>query len=133
MRIPAVIAVAVAAALVAGAALAKLPPLTDEAKAKALDTTAKAAWADKVGGYQLCQAMDRVAATYRARSLAAGKAASAPEQTPPCTDPGPYVPPQVTPTASKPLEASEAHSPPGMATGAPSTKATSAELTGTRK
>ena len=35
--------------------------------------------------------------------------------------------------ASKPLEASGAHSPPGAATSPPSNKATSAEMTGTRK
>jgi hypothetical protein len=133
MRISA-LAVA-AAALAAGSALAKLPPLSEEAKAKAAETAAKAAWTDKVGLYQLCQSMDRVAATYRARAAAAGKAASGPEQTTPCADPGPftYTPPQVTPAAAKPLEASEAHSPPGMAVSPPSNKATSAEMTGPRK
>ena len=127
------IIVAAAASLTVGAALAKLPPLSDEAKAKAAETASKAAWTDKVGAYQLCQSMDHVAATYRARAAGAGKAASAPEQTPPCADPGPYSALQVTPAASKPLEASGAHSPPGMATSPPSNKATSAEMTGPRK
>ena len=131
MRLTTIAALAVAA--LSGAALAKLPPLPDDAKAKAAEAASKTAWTDKVGAYQLCQAMDRVAATYRAKALAAGKAASGPEQTPPCADPGPYAPMQVTPTASKPLEASEAHSPPGMATSPPSNKATSAEMTGQRK
>ena len=54
------------------------------------------------------------------------------DPTPACADPGPYVA-QVTPAASKPLEASGAHSPPGMATSPPSNKATSAEMTGPRK
>ena len=125
--------VAAASTIAVGAAVAKLPPLSEEAKAKAADTAAKAAWADKVGLYQLCQSMDRVAATYRAKAQAAGTAASAPEATPPCADPGPYVAQQVTPAASKPLEASEAHSPTGMATSPPSNKATSAEMTGPRK
>ena len=122
-------------ATVAGAALAKLPPLSEEAKAKAAETAAKAAWTDKVGLYQLCQSMDRVASTYRARTVSAGKAAAGSEQTPPCADPGPftYTPPQITPAAAKPLEASEAHSPPGMATSPPSNKPTSAEMTGPRK
>jgi len=128
-----VIVVAAAASLTVGAALAKLPPPTDEAKAKAAETASKAAWTDKVAAYQLCQSMERVAATYRARTAAAGKAASAPEPTPSCADPGPYTPPQVTPEASKPLEASGAHSPPGTATSPPSNKATSAEMTGPRK
>jgi hypothetical protein len=128
---PSVIVVA-ATAFTVGAALAKLPPLNDEAKAKAAEAANKAAWTDKVGAYQLCQSMDRVAATYRARAAGAGKA-TPPEQTPPCTDPGPYAALQTTPAASKPLEASEAHSPPGMATSPPSNKATSAEMTGPRK
>ena len=130
---PTVVAAAAAAALAAGAAFAKLPPLNDEAKAKAAETANRAGWTDKVAAYKLCQSMDRVAATYRARSLVAGKAASAAEQTPPCTDPGPYAALEVTPAAAKPLEASGAHSPPGMATTPPSNKATSAEMTGTRK
>jgi hypothetical protein len=137
MRASAFVTVAVVAStFAAGVSLAKLPPPSEEAKAKAAETTAKAAWTDKVGLYQLCQSMDRVAANYRASATAAGKPASAPEATPPCADPGAFAPPQatqVTPAAAKPLEASEAHSPTGMATSPPSTKATSAELTGPRK
>jgi hypothetical protein len=129
------LAVVAAASLVSSLAFAKLPPLSEEAKAKAADTAAKAAWTDKVGVYKVCQSMDRVAATYRASAAAAGTPASAPDAAPACTDPGPYVPAAtpVTPAASKPLEASEAHSPPGMATSPPSNKATSAEMTGPRK
>jgi hypothetical protein len=132
MRISTLAAVA-ASTLAIGAVSAKLPPLSDDAKAKAAEAANKTAWSDKVGAYQLCQSQDRVAASYRAKSLAAGKAASAPEQTPQCADPGPYAPLQVTPTASKPLETSEAHSPPGTAVSPPSNKATSAEMTGPRK
>jgi len=132
MRFPVAVAFA-AAALAAGSVLAKLPPLADDAKAKAAEAANKAAWTDKVGAYQLCQAQDRAAAAYRARSLASGKAASAPEQTPQCVDPGPYVAMPITPAASKPLETSEAHSPPGNAVSPPSNKATSAEMTGPRK
>ena len=132
MRVSAFAALA-ASCLAAGVAFAKLPPLSDEAKAKAADTAAKAAWADKVGLYQLCQSMDHVASAYRASAAAGGKPASGAEPTPPCADPGPYVATQITPAASKPLEASEAHSPPGMAVGPPSNKPTSAEITGPRK
>jgi len=128
-----VFVVALSTALTAGPALAKLPPPSDDAKAKAAETASKAAWTDKVAAYQVCQSMERVAATYRSRAAAAGKAASAPEQTPACADPGPYTQTEVTPAASKPLEASGAHSPPGMATSPPSNKATSAEMTGPRK
>ncbi|MDQ6630086.1 MAG: hypothetical protein M3Z29_16815 [Pseudomonadota bacterium] len=124
------LAAMLAVALVSTAAVAKLPARSDEAAAKAADTAAKATWTDKVGLYQICKAMDRVAAGYRASPAA--KAASAPEPTPACTDPGPYVA-QTTPAKDKPLEASEAHSPAGMATGPPSSKPTSAEMTGPRK
>jgi hypothetical protein len=131
MRVSAFAALA-ASCLAAGVALAKLPPVSDDAKAKAAEAANKTAWSDKVAAYQLCQSMEKVAGTYRTRAAAAGKTASAPEATPPCTDPGPYVP-APTPAASKPLEASEAHSPAGTATGPPSNKATSAEMTGPRK
>jgi hypothetical protein len=124
------LAAVAAASLAAGAAFAKLPPLSDEAKAKAAETSSKAAWTDKVGQYKYCLAVDRAVAAYRAG--AAGKAASAAEPTPACADPGPYVS-QVTPQKDKPLEASGAHSPPGIATSPPSNKATSAEMTGPRK
>jgi hypothetical protein len=123
--------VAVAAALAAGAAFAKLPAASDEETAKAAEAASRASWNDKVAAYQLCQSQERVASAYRTRSAAAGRAASAPEQTPPCTDPGAYTP--QTPQASKPLETSGAHSPPGTATSPPSNKATSAEMTGPRK
>ena len=119
-----------ATSLTVGSALAKLPPPNDEAKAKAAETAHKAAWNDKVAAYKLCRSMDSVATAYRAQ---AGKAASAPEQTPACADPGPYAAMQTTPPAQKPLEASGAHSPPGTATSPPSNKATSAEMTGPRK
>ena len=131
MRPSVLVAVAVAASALAFAAAAKLPALSDEAKAKAAETAGRAAWNDKVAAYQLCQSQDKVAASYRKTALAAGKAASAAEPTPGCTDPGPYVP--TTPEASKPLEAAGAHSPPGTAKSPPSNKETSAEMTGTRK
>lgn len=54
-----------AALLVAcGVAVAKLPPPDDAAKAKAAETSAKAAWQAKVDGYLLCKAQDKVAAKY---------------------------------------------------------------------
>jgi len=132
MRLSIVVVVA-AATFAFGAAFGKLPAPSDEATAKAAETANKAAWNDKVAAYQLCKSMDKAAATYRTRAAGAGKSASAPEQTPACADPGPYAALQTTPAASKPLEASGAHSPPGAATSPPSNKATSAEMTGTRK
>jgi hypothetical protein len=117
--------------------LAKLPAQSDEAKAAAAETAAKAAWADKVGAYKLCQSQDRVAESYKKSGKASAPAAvqtAAPASGaapgagdyPACTDPGPYV--ATTPAASKPIEASGAHSPPGTATSPPSTNATSAEI-----
>lgn len=124
---------AAAAVLFAGAVFAKLPALSDEAKAKAAEATARAGWTDKIGLYRLCQSMDRVAVAYRSGPVAAARPASAAETTPPCADPGPFALQEITPAASKPLEAAGAHSPPGMATSPPNNKATSAEMTGPRK
>ena len=118
---------AVWAATCCALALAKLPAPTDDAKGKATEAAAKSAWTDKVGLYKTCLAMDRVAARYRADAKAAGKEAAAPTPLPACADPGPYSSP-VTPITSKPLEASEAHSPPGNATSPPSTPTPAAAM-----
>lgn len=80
------------AALAAAPVLAKLPPLSDEAKAKAAEATAKTAWGNKVADFQLCKSMDKVAAKAVADAKAAGKDWK-PVDTPACTDPGPFVPP----------------------------------------
>jgi hypothetical protein len=114
---------ALAITLLAGSALAKLPPPSDEAKAKAAEAVARTAWSAKAEAYKVCQIEDRLAKQYHA------SVKDAPAAIPPsaCIDPG------RTPVADKPLEASEAHSPPGKATSPPSTNATSAKLTGTRK
>lgn len=103
-------------------ALAKLPPVSDDAKAKAAESAAKAAHGDKVSAYKLCQSMDRVAATYLVGAKKAGKDVK-PVTTPPCTDPGAFA---YTPLAQKPLEASGAHSPPGTAVSPPGNKAPAA-------
>ena len=82
----------VGAALLSGApAWAKLPPPSDEAKAKAAEAAAKAAWSGKVEGYKLCKSMEAVVARYYADAKAAGKEAKPPVATPPCADPGPFV------------------------------------------
>jgi len=123
--------VIMATAAYTGFVAAKLPPVTEDAKAKAAEVAAKSAWTDKVGLFQLCRAMDRTAEAYRKEFQAAGKEPPQPTATPPCIDPGPFVTP-VTPVASKPLEASGAHSPPGAAISPPSTNATAAEIAGKR-
>ena len=122
-------ALIIATACCTAPALAKLPPLSDEAKAKAAETAAKTAWADKVGAFQLCRAMDRTAAYYRQTSKASGKATPPADETPACADPGPFV----VPVATAPLESAGAHSPATMAVSPPSSKATAAELQGQRK
>lgn len=60
-------------------AQAKLPAptLDDAAKAKAAETTAKAAWQAKIDAYQLCKAQDRVAAAYRKTAATRPAAAAA--------------------------------------------------------
>jgi len=75
-------------ALIGTAALAKLPPPSDEAKAKAEEAKAKAAHTAKVEAYALCKSQDKVAAHVQKTNKAkAGK----PVATPACADPGPFV------------------------------------------
>ncbi len=57
----------IALGLCTAGAFAKLPPLSDDAKAKAAEAAAKTAHADKVGAYKLCQSMDKVAARLSGR------------------------------------------------------------------
>ncbi|MDE2147118.1 MAG: hypothetical protein KGJ24_10570 [Burkholderiales bacterium] len=78
-------------AALAAPALAKLPPPSEEAKAKAAEAAAKTAWSGKVDAYLLCKSMDHVAAVYRAQQAKAGKALPPVVATPPCVDPGPFV------------------------------------------
>ena len=92
-------------ALIGGAALAKLPPPSDEAKAKAEETKAKAAHTAKVEAYALCKSQDKVAAHVQKTNKAkAGK----PAATPACADPGPFV---YTPAPPAPATAAPAAAP----------------------
>lgn len=92
---------ALSAALLLGPAwaLAKLPPLSDEAKAKAAETAAKTAHGNKLANYQLCKSMDQVAGAYHANGKKTGKATPAAVATPACEDPGPFVYTPPTPAA----------------------------------
>lgn len=110
--------IALTGLMVMGGAAAKLPALSDEAKAKAAEAKNKTAWGDKVAGYQLCQSQDKVAAGYLKSK---GKAKPATE-VPPCVNPGPYVAlppaaavvapaaatPAATPAVAKPAPAAPA-------------------------
>lgn len=93
---------AVVAVAVAGQAQAKLPAPTEEAKTKALESKAKAAWSDKVAAYQLCKAQDRVAALYLTAKGSEAKPATA---TAPCQEPGPYVSPVIATSVTSAMEA----------------------------
>ena len=55
------------------AVMAKLPALSDEAKAKAAEAAAKAAWSGKVDAYLSCKSQDKVAAHYYKTAKAANK------------------------------------------------------------
>lgn len=85
-----------AAALLVAAAVvvpvsAKLPPPSDEAKAKAAETAAKSAHGNKVAAYLLCKSQDRVAGDYFAAAKMSGTEVRPAQPTPPCVDPGPFV------------------------------------------
>ena len=114
-----------------GAALAKLPPLGDEAKAKAAEAAAKAAWAGKTDNFQLCKSQDKVAASYYKTATAAGKPTKPAATVPPCADPGVFA---YTPAeAAKPIEAAGAHSPTATAASPPSTKQPDASVNPAKK
>lgn len=70
-------------------AAAKLPPLSEEAKAKAAEAAAKTAHGNKVADFQLCKSREKVAAHYYKTT---GKGKAAPSPTPACVDPGAYKP-----------------------------------------
>ncbi|WP_210544866.1 hypothetical protein [Rhodoferax sp. PAMC 29310] len=103
------LALAAAMLTMGNAAWAKLPApvLTDEAKAKAAEATAKTAWSGKVAGYQLCKSQDKAASRFYGTAKAAGKSVNAPTATPPCADPGAFA---YTPVAA-PAPAAEVKKP----------------------
>ena len=71
-------------ATTAGSVMATLPPLAPEAQEAANLAKAKAAYGDRVGAFQLCQAQNRVADRFKASGTAAPAA---------CTAPPPFVAP----------------------------------------
>ncbi len=81
----------VLASLFSVSAMAKLPALSDEAKAKAAEAAAKTAHGNKVADFQLCKSREKVAAHYYKTAKASGKQTTPPVATPPCADPGPFV------------------------------------------
>ena len=116
---------------VSALAMAKLPPPSEEVKAKAAQAAAKAAWDGKVDAYLSCKAQDKVAAHYYKTAKAANKDTKPAIATPPCTEPGAF---SYTPAeAVKPLEASGAHSAAPTATSPPSTKTPAAAIAPAKK
>lgn len=115
------------AASATSVALAKLPALGDEAKAKAAEAAAKTAWSGKVDNFLLCKWQDKVAVSYYNSAKLAGKETKPAAATPPCADPGvfAYVPVE----AAKPVEAAGAHSPTATAASPPGTKAPDSAVT----
>lgn len=92
-------------AVASATAFAKLPPPTDEAKAKAAEAAAKTAHTAKADAYLLCKSQDKVAAHVQKTNKAK---ADKPVATPPCVDPGKFVytPPEAA--ASAPVAAASA-------------------------
>jgi hypothetical protein len=76
-----------------GFAYAKLPPPSEEAKAKADEAKAKADYGDKVAAYKLCLSQNHVAEAYL-------KAKGHKTQLPACQDPGPFGGPTPAPSAA---------------------------------
>ena len=107
----------------ASLALAKLPPVSDEAKAKAAEAAAKAAHGNQVANFQLCKSMDRVAAVYFADGKQAGKELKPAATLPPCADPGPFV---YTPPVPAALGAAAPAAPGAAVAAAPATAAPTA-------
>ena len=96
----------VLASLFSVSAMAKLPPLSDEAKAKAAEAAAKTAHGNKVADFQLCKSREKVAAHYYKTAKASGKPTNPPVATPPCVDPGAFV--AAAPAASAAVAAAPA-------------------------
>ncbi len=84
----------------AGAAYAKLPPPSEEAKAKAAEAGAKAAHGGKVDAYKLCLSMNKVAERHIKEQKAKGVTMK-PADTPACQDPGPFMAPAAGPAPAK--------------------------------
>ena len=108
-----------AASTLAVSAFAKLPPLSDEAKAKAAETAAKTAHTAKVDAYLLCKSQDKVAA-HTAKQGKAGKKDPKAPALPACADPGPFV---YTPAPAAPAATAAAPAPAAPAAPAPAAPA----------
>jgi hypothetical protein len=113
-------------AFFAASSFAKIPApvLSDEAKAKAAEATAKTAHNGKVDGYKLCMSMEKTSAHYYKTALTAGKTTKPATATPPCADPGAFVypPPAAPAAAAAPAAPAPAAVAPAAAAAAPAKK-----------
>ncbi len=87
--------------VLAASSWAKIPApvLSDEAKAKAAEATAKTAHGNKTADFQLCKSREKTAAHFYKTAQAAGKSTKPPVDTPACADPGAFVFPLPVPAA----------------------------------
>jgi hypothetical protein len=108
--------------LVSTAAVAKLPALSDEAKAKAAEASAKTAWAGKVDGFKLCKSQDQTATHYYKTAKSAGKDTKPAASLPACADPGPFVYTPAAPAAPATAAAPAAAVPAAPAAAPPAKK-----------
>ena len=84
--------------LASATVFATLPPLAPEAQEAAALAKAKAAYGDKVGAYQLCQAQNKVADRFKVAGTAAPAA---------CVAPPPFVAPVAVAPAPATLPAAK--------------------------
>jgi len=117
------LATLVLASLFSASAMAKLPALSDEAKAKAAEAAAKTAHGNKVADFQLCKSREKVAAHYYKTAKASGKQTTPPVATPPCADPGPFVAAAPAPAAPAVAAAPAAGAKPASPAAAPAAAA----------
>ena len=117
------LATVVLASLFSVSAMAKLPALSDEAKAKAAEAAAKTAHGNKVADFQLCKSREKVAAHYYKTAKASGKQTTPPVATPPCADPGPFVAAAPAPAAPAVAAAPAAGAKPAAPAAAPAAAA----------
>lgn len=116
-----------------GAVFAKLPALTDEAKAKAAEAAAKTTWSGKADIYLLCKSQDVVAASYYKSAAASGKPTKPATTTAPCADAGAFVYTPAELVVAKPIEAAGAHSPTPTAASPPNGKQPDAVINPVKK
>ena len=109
-------------------ALAKLPPPSAEEVEATRRNLARQTWTAKQDAFVSCRAQDKVVKKYQDGLRAEGKSVPLGLDTGACSDPGPYAADSGTPIVNRPIEASGAHSPPGTAVTAPSSKIPQSEM-----